>query len=97
MTNIISSILAINPKAEVTVKGDDVDTIAWLNGTKVISKAEILEKQKQLQKEYENNEYQRKRKSAYPSIEEQLDDLYHNGIEGWKTTIKAIKDKHPKP
>ena len=49
-----------------------------------------------LKSEWENKKYQRNRAEAYPSIEDQLDDLYHNGIEGWKTTIKAIKDKYPK-
>jgi hypothetical protein len=43
-----------------------------------------------------NNKYQRDRAVAYPSIKDQLDDLYHNGIDGWKTTIKAVKDKYPK-
>ena len=42
------------------------------------------------------NEYKEKRKQEYPSIEDQLDDIYHNGIDGWKTTIKAVKDKYPK-
>ena len=42
------------------------------------------------------NEYQYKRAAAYPSIVDQLDDMYHNGIDGWKTTIKAVKDKYPK-
>lgn len=46
--------------------------------------------------EVKSKEYQEKRKAEYPSIEDQLDDLYHNGIDGWKTTIKAIKDKYPK-
>ena len=41
--------------------------------------------------------YQGQRKAEYPSIEDQLDDIYHNGVDGWKTTIKAIKDKYPKP
>ena len=36
------------------------------------------------------------RKKEYPSIVDQLDDIYHNGIDGWKTTIKAVKDKYPK-
>jgi len=36
------------------------------------------------------------RKSAYPPMAEQLDDIYHNGIDGWKAKIKEIKDKHPK-
>jgi|TARA_E500000318_G_C3481381_1_gene180577 hypothetical protein len=42
------------------------------------------------------NEYQYKRAAEYPSIVDQLDDLYHNGIDGWKTTIKAVKDKYTK-
>ena len=42
------------------------------------------------------NEYKEKRKQEYPSIENQLDDIYHNGVDGWKVTIKAVKDKYPK-
>ena len=42
------------------------------------------------------NEYQYKRAAEYPSVVDQLDDIYHNGIDGWKTTIKAVKDKYPK-
>ena len=41
--------------------------------------------------------YQGQRRAEYPSIEDQLDTIYHSGIAGWKTTIKAIKDKYPKP
>ena len=40
--------------------------------------------------------YDVKRASEYPLIQDQLDDIYHNGIDGWKKTIKAIKDKYPK-
>ena len=39
---------------------------------------------------------QNNRKMEYPSIVDQLDDIYHNGIDGWKATIKAVKDKYPK-
>jgi hypothetical protein len=49
-----------------------------------------------LKTEWEVKKYQRDRATEYPSIANQLDDLYHNGIDGWKMTIKAIKDKHPK-
>ena len=45
----------------------------------------------------ENDSYKSQRKAEYPNIEDQLDSIYHNGIDGWKTTIKAIKDKNPKP
>jgi len=43
-----------------------------------------------------SNEYKEKRQAEYPSIVDQLDDIYHNGVDGWKTTIKAVKDKYPK-
>ena len=36
------------------------------------------------------------RAKEYPSIADQLDDIYHNGIDGWKATIKTTKDKYPK-
>ena len=42
------------------------------------------------------NEYQYKRAAEYPSVFDQLDDIYHNGIDGWKATIKAVKDKYSK-
>jgi len=41
-------------------------------------------------------EYKINRANEYPPIIDQLDDIYHNGIDGWKATIKAIKDKYPK-
>ena len=50
-----------------------------------------------LNAEYAALDYSRNRAAEYPSIEDQLDDIYHNGVAGWKTTIKAIKDKYPKP
>ena len=45
----------------------------------------------------ENDSYKSQRKAEYPSIEDQLDDIYHNGIDAWKATIKTTKDKYPKP
>ena len=96
MTDILSSIIAINPKAKVSVNAEDVKQITWHDKTTPIAEADILAKQKELQTAYDNNKYQRNRAEEYPSIADQLDDLYHNGIDGWKTTIKAIKDKHPK-
>jgi hypothetical protein len=40
--------------------------------------------------------YVEKRQGAYPSIEDQLDTLYHGGYDAWKATIKAVKDTYPK-
>jgi len=44
----------------------------------------------------ENDSYKSKRRAEYPSIADQLDDIYHNGVDGWKATIKTVKDKHTK-
>jgi hypothetical protein len=96
MYDICSAILAINPSAKVLVQSEDLDQITWLNGTSVISKSDIEAKQAELQTAYEAKEYQRDRKKEYPSIEDQLDDIYHNGIDAWKATIKVTKDKYPK-
>ena len=49
-----------------------------------------------LKSEWEAKKYQRDRATEYPKIANQLDDLYHNGIVGWKATIKKVKDKYPK-
>ena len=95
---IIEAILKINPNAKVGVRGTDINTceIEWLEGTTPIAKADIEAKMTELQAEYDANQYQRDREKEYPSIAEQLDDLYHNGIDGWKATIKTTKDKYPK-
>jgi hypothetical protein len=62
-----------------------------------ISKIQIEEEIKRLEKEYEDNKYQRDRANAYPSIPDQLDMLYHNGFDAWKTMIESIKKQYPKP
>ena len=60
------------------------------------SHADYQSKKDEITAEYNAHNYARNRKIEYPSIESQLDDLYHNGIDGWKATIKAVKDKYPK-
>ena len=44
----------------------------------------------------ENDSYKSKRRAEYPSMADQLDDIYNNGVDAWKATIKAVKDKYPK-
>ena len=83
------AIKLINPSAEYSYDNEDYDSIKWLNGTTPISKADIEAK-------YAEIEAQDNRRKEYPSIVDQLDDIYHNGIDGWKETIKAVKDKYPK-
>jgi len=41
--------------------------------------------------------YAEKRAAAYPSITDQLDLLYHGGMDAWKEAIEAVKLEYPKP
>ena len=100
---IEQTILKINPNAEFSVDGDDINSIQWLNGTTPIPKADIEAKMTELQAEYDANEYQRER--VYPSIGDQLDMLWHtmdkntelqHKFYDFYQTIKKVKVAHPK-
>ncbi len=95
MISKAEAILAIKSDAQVSTDQDN--KVIWHdeNPTNITDK-QIEDKQKELQIEYDNKKYQRDRKNEYPNIVDQLDDIYHNGIDGWKATIKATKDKFPK-
>jgi len=71
-------------------------TIHKANGVEEPTWSAIQTELKKMQDAYDAKKYQRDRAEAYPSIADQLDDLYHNGIDGWKATIKTTKDKYPK-
>ena len=96
--DICTAILALDSTAQVSVNAEDYEQITWHDDNpNNITVDQIKAKQAELKTAYDNAKYQRDRKAEYPSIEDQLDDLYHNGIDGWKATIKATKDKYPKP
>ena len=96
MITIGTTILTINLNAQFRIVDNNLDTIEWLNETTPISKSDIEAKMTELQTAYDNNEYQRTRAIEYPSIADQLDKIYHSGIDEWKKVIKATKDKYPK-
>ena len=108
MTDITQSIIAVRKAQDgvhpkVSVDGDDINKITWRDGNPTnITNQQILDKQTELKAEFDTKQYQRDRtqpsvKGGYPDVGDQLDDIYHNGIDGWKATIKAIKDANPKP
>jgi hypothetical protein len=97
MANITDAILKINPNAEVSVGGNDINSITWLNGTTPISKADIEAKMVEVQADYDAKQYQRDR--VYPSIGEQLDMQYWDSVNGtttWKDAVAKVKSDNPK-
>ena len=106
MIDIITAIVALDSAAQVSVNGDD---ITWHDGNpNGITAEQIAAKQSELQTEYDAQAYARTRETAYPSIGDQLDMLWHAmDVGDWnikliKTTsfyteLKAVKDANPKP
>ena len=78
------------------ISGADANGTAIFSDTQAYSWSEVSAEQSSLQTAYDANKYQRDRAEEYPSIVDQLDDIYHNGVDGWKATIKTTKDKFPK-
>ena len=98
MYDVCSAILAINPDAEVSVNAENLDQITWHGDTTPISKSDIQAKQAELKADYDSKQYQRDRAEAYPSWQDQLDKIYHDGVAKWKSEmVDPIKDAHPKP
>ena len=97
MTDLVTTILAIKSDAQVSIIAEDLNQITWHDDNPTnITNEQILAKQTELQAAYDAKQYQRDRAKDYPSIADQLDDIYHNGIDAWKATIKTTKDKYPK-
>ena len=93
----IEAIQSLAPKAEVLVGAGGVVTWHNLNGETQPTEDQITAEINRLETQYTNDKYKRDRAAEYPSVVDQLDDIYHNGIDAWKATIKTTKDKYPKP
>ena len=97
-----STILAINPTAQVSVKSredgsEDLDQIIWHSGTEVISKSDIQAKQAELKADYDAKEYQRLRQPEYPTIAELVVALYDTDDKADIDKRRAdVKAKYPK-
>ena len=57
----------------------------------------VVAARKSIDDAFAATKYQRDRAAEYPTWQDQLDKIYHSGVDAWKADIKAIKDKYPKP
>ena len=83
------ALLSLKPNGEYIWVGNDYKDI---QGDDIPTEAELDAEVERL-----NNGYQEKRRLEYPSVVDQLDLIYHSGIDAWKAKIKETKDKYPKP
>ena len=93
--NIVHAILALHPTAQFTTNNGQVEEWHSSEITQP-TEQEIEVKLAELKYQEEVNVYQEKRKLEYPDWGDQLDQIYHSGIDVWKSDIKVIKDKYPK-
>ena len=102
MINILDAILAIDPDAQVTVHGYDVENIIWHEATNITNQ-QILDKQTELQAEHDSQEYARNRQAEYPSINDLIVALWEGVVEERMASVtrleglrQAVKAKYPK-
>ena len=93
---IAQSIKELNSEAEFSVRNEDIDDIIWNDNTTPISKEDILAKHSELQTDYDNKEYQRKRKAEYPTIEDCIHAILDDDLENLQAKRQAVKEKYPK-
>ena len=96
MASLSRAIKDINPNAEFSIDGTDINSIEWLNGTTPISVADIQARQTLMET---RDAHIVPRQMAYPTIQEQLDMQYKDAVDGtttWKDAIQAVKDANPK-
>ena len=91
MADLHKAIRAIH-NSVITINGDTQETIIATDN----SGNEVTINWTSVNAWTDPDQYKINRATEYPSIVDQLDDIYHNGIDGWKETIKAVKDKYPK-
>ena len=90
MITLEEAILSLNPNAEFTCNGGVYSGITWTNNPSYKpTEKEVNAEIARLEAEYDAKEY--------PTITDQLDYIYHNGIDAWKTDmIDPVKTKYPK-
>ena len=104
MTGIAESILALDPTAQVSINAEDLAQIIWHDGNpNGITAEQITAKQAELQTAYDAQEYARKRKAEYPSVDELIVALWEGVVEERMAAVtslegkrQAVKTKYPK-
>lgn len=101
---ITKALTSLYPNAEWVTHGDSYDGLEWLDNSPKPTEAELLAEVARLQAEYDAKQYQRDRAKAYPSLQEQLDMLWHSVNNGtdlkdsdWFNQLKSVKDTYEKP
>ena len=99
MEDLIKALNSLRPNSSWICHKGTYESLEWKDeNTTLPTKEEVDAEIIRLNQEYIDTEYQRNRQAEYPPLAEQLDYIYHNGVEAWKADmIQPVKDKYPKP
>ena len=99
---ITEALLELRPNATFHIANlnNGYDILDYSSESTIPSNAEIIAKATELENAFNNQQYQRDRADAYPSIQQQLDMQYWDSVNGtttWQDAINAVKAQYPKP
>jgi len=96
--DLIKVLQTLTPGAEWIIRGDEVySNLEWLDTEQEKpTEEEVVQKQAELKYQYEVEVYKEQRAAEYPSYADQFDQIFHDGIDAWKSTILDVKRKYPK-
>ena len=66
------------------------------SNVKIVKDGAVMPTEEEVNAKIAELQLQENRAADYPSIADQLDDIFHNGLDAWKATIQTTKDKYPK-
>ena len=88
----------VGADVKLELVGSNISGVVWNDSREKPADDVVLAKIAELQKEYEDQQYARNRAEEYPDWGTQLDYIYRNGLDKWKTDIvDPVKKKYPKP
>lgn len=101
---ITDAIKALRPTSSFSLIGNDYSTLMWNDSENAApSESDVNAKLTELTTSYNAKSYQNVRETKYPSVEEQLDLLYHDMLADkgdktgdWFAAVKKVKDDNPK-
>jgi len=97
--DMVKALLSLRPGASFSLLGNEYGGLNWSDDNELPppTEEELYNECVKLLQEYEDAQYQRDRAKAYPTIQDQLDLLYHGGLDAWREEINKIKEQYPKP
>ena len=97
MIRIADALLILRPGAQWSINGNVYSGLDWLDTEQTKpTEEEVVEKVVELTYQEEVGVYKEQRAREYPSYADQFDQIFHEGVDAWKSTILEVKRRYPK-